>query len=36
VKYDINAIMPRFKPSNDWNKDIDAAGVIDIFCLSKE
>ncbi len=33
---DINAIMPRFKPSNDWNKDIDAAGVIDIFRLSKE
>ncbi len=28
--------MPWFKPSNDWNKDIDAAGIIDIFRLSKE
>ncbi len=33
---EINAIIPWFKPSNDWNKDIQAAGVIDIFRLSKE
>ena len=30
------AIMPRFKPSNDWNKDIDKGRVINIFTSSKE
>jgi hypothetical protein len=30
------AIMPCYKPINDWNKDIDAVGVIDIFAASKE
>ena len=28
--------MPRFKPINDWNKDIDEGRVIDIFAYSKE
>ena len=28
--------MPRFKPINDWNKDIDEGRVIDIFASSKE
>ena len=31
---EIYAIMPRYKPINDWNKDIDAVGVIDIFAAS--
>ena len=33
---EINAIMPRFKPINDWNKDIDLVGVLDIFAASLE
>jgi len=33
---DIHTIMPWFKPSNDWNKDVDGADVINIFRLSKE
>ncbi len=33
---EINAIMPWFKPINDWNKDVDVVGVIDIFATSKE
>ena len=37
ASYDeINAIMPRFKPINDWIKDIDEVGIIDIFAASKE
>ena len=37
VHYDeINAIMPWFKPINDWNTDVDVVGVIDIFAASKE
>ena len=24
---EINAIMPRFKPINHWNKDVDVVGV---------
>ncbi len=32
----INAIMPHFKPINDWNKDVDVVGVIDIFAASLE
>ncbi len=30
------AIMPCFKPINDWNKDIDVVGVIDIIAALKE
>ena len=30
------AIMPRFKPINDWNKDIDVRGVIDISLLPQK
>ena len=30
------AIMPRFKPVNYWNKDIDEGRVIDIFFSSRE
>ena len=30
------AIMPRFKPVNDWNKDLDRGPVINIFASSKE
>ena len=33
---DFFAIMPRFKPVNNWNKDIDERRVIDIFTSSKE
>jgi hypothetical protein len=33
---EINAIMPRFKPINDWNKDFDVEGVLDIFAASLE
>ncbi len=33
---EINAIMLRFKPINDWNEDIDVVGVIDIFAASLE
>ena len=33
---EIFAIMPRFKPFNDWNKDIDEGRAIDIFTPSKE
>lgn len=32
----INTIMPRFKPIDDWNKDIDVEEVIDIFASSLE
>jgi hypothetical protein len=28
--------MPRFKPIDGWNKDIDVGGVIDIFASSLE
>ena len=28
--------MPHFKPIDDWNKDNDVKGVIDIFGASKE
>jgi hypothetical protein len=28
--------MPRFKPINDWNKDIDVKRVIDTFAASLE
>ena len=30
------AIMPQYKPINDWNKYIDVKDVIDIFAASKE
>ena len=30
----INAIMPCFKPINDWNKDIDVVRVLEIFAAS--
>ena len=30
------AIMPRFKPVDYWNKDIDEERVIDIFTSSRE
>ncbi len=33
---EINAIMPCFKPINDWNKDIDVKSVIEIFAASLE
>ena len=33
---EINAIMPWFKPINDWNKNIDVKGVIDFFAASLE
>ena len=33
---EINAIMPRFKPINDWNKNIDVVRVFDIFAASLE
>ena len=33
---ELYAIMPRFKPVNNWNKDIDEGRVIDIFTSSKE
>ncbi len=33
---EINAIMLCLKSINDWNKDIDVVGVIDIFDASKE
>jgi len=33
---EINAIMPRFKPINDWHKNIDVVRVLYIFAASLE